>query len=161
GWAMGGSGANFGVHGQTDSSAGTAVYGQSTATTGVTAGVAGTVSSPDGWGVYGSTRTSTGVCYGVVGVSGSTSGRGVIGEEQASTGATYGVLGIATSPSGFGVYSSGNMGASGTKPFRIDHPFDPANKYLLHYASESPMPQNFYTGNIVTDERGYAMVELP
>jgi hypothetical protein len=53
------------------------------------------------------------------------------------------------------------MGASGTKPFRIDHPFDPENKYLLHYAAESPMPQNFYVGNVVTDAKGYAWITLP
>jgi len=55
----------------------------------------------------------------------------------------------------------GDFFASGRKAFRIDHPLDPKNKYLLHFASESPSPQNFYSGNAVTDADGYAWVELP
>ena len=53
------------------------------------------------------------------------------------------------------------MGASGVKPFRIDHPDDPANKYLLHYAAESPEVINFYRGTVVLDSAGEAVVELP
>jgi hypothetical protein len=55
----------------------------------------------------------------------------------------------------------GNTGASGTKAFRIDDPRDPYNRYLLHYSTESPMPQNFYSGNIKTDATGHATVNLP
>lgn len=74
----------------------------------------------------------------------------------------YGVYGQASATTlGYGVYANGDMGASGVKSFRIDHPFDPENKYLLHYSSESPFPQNFYNGNVVTDAQGYAWVELP
>lgn len=43
----------------------------------------------------------------------------------------------------------------------IGHPHDPEHKYLLHYSSESPFPQNFYSGNVLTDASGYAWVELP
>ncbi len=74
---------------------------------------------------------------------------------------SYGVFGIASHPAGFGVYSSGNMGASGTKPFRIDHPKDPTGKYLQHYSAESPDVLNMYTGNTVTDADGYATIALP
>jgi hypothetical protein len=76
-------------------------------------------------------------------------------------GVSYGVRGQSNSPSGYGVYSVGNTGASGAKSFRIDHPLDPENKYLLHYATESPTPQNFYVGNVVTDAQGHAWVTLP
>lgn len=51
--------------------------------------------------------------------------------------------------------------ASGTKSFQIDHPLDPANKYLLHAAVESPDVKNIYDGTIVTDQTGAATVTLP
>jgi tetrahydromethanopterin S-methyltransferase subunit G len=47
------------------------------------------------------------------------------------------------------------------KNFRIDHPLDPAGKYLYHTSIESPDMKNIYDGNIVTDEKGYATVTLP
>jgi hypothetical protein len=49
--------------------------------------------------------------------------------------------------------------AAGT--FRIDHPQDPENKYLVHSFVESPDMMNVYNGNIVTDKDGYAIVTLP
>jgi hypothetical protein len=45
--------------------------------------------------------------------------------------------------------------------FRIDHPLDPENKYLFHSFVESPDMMNIYNGNVATDEKGYATVELP
>ena len=61
---------------------------------------------------------------------------------------------------------SGNLTVDGainaaSKPFRIDHPLDPANKFLFHNAIESPDMMNVYNGNIVLDRRGRAIVELP
>ena len=47
------------------------------------------------------------------------------------------------------------------KPFVIDHPLDPANKYLYHASVESPDVMNIYNGNVVTDENGSATVRLP
>jgi len=90
----------------------------------------------------------------------SQNGRGVYGYAPASVGLTYGVLGQA-GVNGWAVFALGDMAATGLKPFRIDLPTDPQNKYLYHYATESPYPQNFYTGNVVTDAKGYALVELP
>lgn len=49
--------------------------------------------------------------------------------------------------------------ASGT--FKIDHPQDPENKYLVHSFVESPDMMNVYNGNIVTDKDGLAVVTLP
>jgi hypothetical protein len=49
--------------------------------------------------------------------------------------------------------------SSGT--FKIDHPLDPANKYLSHSFVESPDMMNVYNGNVVTDAMGNATVALP
>ncbi len=46
-------------------------------------------------------------------------------------------------------------------PMRIDHPLDPANKYLEHSAVQSPDMMNIYNGNVVTDASGEAVVNLP
>ncbi|HWE84023.1 MAG TPA: hypothetical protein VG267_03710 [Terracidiphilus sp.] len=47
------------------------------------------------------------------------------------------------------------------KDFLIDHPSDPANKYLAHASVESSEMMNIYSGNAVTDELGLATVKLP
>lgn len=61
---------------------------------------------------------------------------------------------------------TGNLNVTGTiakggGTFRIDHPKDPANKYLIHSFVESPDMMNIYSGNVITDANGYATVELP
>jgi hypothetical protein len=58
-------------------------------------------------------------------------------------------------------YVDGDFHVSGKKDFVIDHPLDPANKYLLHSCIESPDCMNMYNGNTETDARGMATVELP
>lgn len=55
----------------------------------------------------------------------------------------------------------GDINASGSKNFMIDHPLDPANKYLVHSCIESPDRMNMYNGNVTTDPGGVATVELP
>ncbi len=45
--------------------------------------------------------------------------------------------------------------------FKIDHPLDPANKYLYHSFVESPDMMNIYNGNVVTDGGGTAIVTMP
>ena len=55
---------------------------------------------------------------------------------------------------------TGNI-AKGGGTFKIDHPLDPANKYLVHSFVESPEMMNIYSGNIVTDANGFATVTLP
>ncbi|MCA9293242.1 MAG: hypothetical protein KDA20_05455 [Phycisphaerales bacterium] len=89
-----------------------------------------------------------------------TTGTGVRGEASNTTG-TFGVYGQCLNPSGWGVFSNGRLGASGTKSFMIDHPLDPTGKYLLHYSSEAPEPQNRYNGNVVLDSHGVGTVALP
>ena len=49
--------------------------------------------------------------------------------------------------------------SSGT--FRIDHPLDPANKYLSHSFVESPEMLNIYNGAVTTNADGEAVVRLP
>jgi hypothetical protein len=45
--------------------------------------------------------------------------------------------------------------------FKIDHPLDPANKYLYHSFVESPDMKNIYDGVVTTDAKGNATVTLP
>jgi hypothetical protein len=45
--------------------------------------------------------------------------------------------------------------------FNIDHPLDPANKYLNHGFVESPKMKNIYDGVITLDGNGEATVEMP
>jgi trimeric autotransporter adhesin len=49
----------------------------------------------------------------------------------------------------------------GSGSFKIDHPLDPANRYLSHSFVESPDMMNIYNGNVTTDRNGEALVELP
>ena len=62
--------------------------------------------------------------------------------------------------------ASANLSCTGTisgesKLFRVDHPLDPANKYLNHASIESSEMMNLYTGNVTTDAQGDATVQLP
>jgi hypothetical protein len=88
---------------------------------------------------------------------------GIMGRGAASTGNAIAVLGInnQTGAGDWAVFANGDMGASGVKPFMIDHPLDPENKYLLHYAAEGPEPYNLYRGVVTTDASGRAVVHLP
>jgi len=58
------------------------------------------------------------------------------------------------------VIITGNL-TKGSGSFRIDHPLDPANKYLSHSFVESPDMMNVYNGNVRLDANGEAWVELP
>lgn len=57
------------------------------------------------------------------------------------------------------VFVAGNLSAY-SKNFKIDHPLDPANKYLVHASVESSEMMNIYTGNVTTDAEGEATVQL-
>ena len=88
---------------------------------------------------------------------------GIMNRGTNSTGNAIAVLGINTQTGAgdWAVFANGDMGASGVKPFMIDHPLDPENKYLLHYAAEGPEPYNLYRGVVTTDASGRAVVHLP
>jgi hypothetical protein len=68
---------------------------------------------------------------------------------------------------GYGnISASGNLTVGGSiskggGTFKIDHPLDPANKYLYHSFVESPDMKNIYDGIVTLDKRGKAVVQLP
>jgi trimeric autotransporter adhesin len=95
----------------------------------------------------------------------STGGYGVFGQ---ATGAGYGIVGTNTDLTNgtAGQFNghvnvSNNLSVSGTKNFRIDHPLDPANKYLFHASIESSEVKNLYDGTVELDQNGEAVVQLP
>ena len=55
---------------------------------------------------------------------------------------------------------TGNLEKAGGS-FKIDHPLDPANKYLCHSFVESPDMKNVYDGVVILDRKGKADIELP
>jgi hypothetical protein len=59
------------------------------------------------------------------------------------------------------ITAHGNLTAFGIKQFKIDHPLDPENRYLYHAAIESSEVLNIYSGNVVTNQNGEAVVLLP
>ncbi len=164
----GSSTSNYGVAGVSVS--GTGVFGSSMSFI----GVAG--SSTSATGIYGVSKSSFGVqgtstsSEGVKGMSStkagavgeSTTGDGIGGLSCTSCSAAA-VVGIGKLAGAF----TGNVGIVGTlsvvglKAFRIDHPLDPANKYLNHFAIESNEGLDTYSGNVTTDASGQATVELP
>jgi hypothetical protein len=89
-------------------------------------------------------------------------GHGVYAQTSGSGRAIYGQnagIGFAGYFTG-DVHVAGNLSASGTKPFRIDHPLDPENKFLFHTAIESPEIRNTYYGQAVTSD-GSIVIDLP
>ena len=67
---------------------------------------------------------------------------------------------------GDAAYLVGNLNVTGFVnkaggSFKIDHPLDPANKYLQHSFVESPEMLNIYNGIVRLDEHGEATVQLP
>ncbi len=161
GFASATTGINYGGRFESDSTSGRAVLGWASAGTGTPYGVWGQCDSVAGVGLFGWATAVTGTTYGVYGRNDSTSGRAVHGVSTATSGTTFGVYGASASPSGFGVYSVGDFAATGTKSFQIDHPLWPETHYLNHFCTEAPEPLNAYSGNVVTDARGYATVQLP
>jgi trimeric autotransporter adhesin len=101
---------------------------------------------------------------GVIAVGGEANGAGKTGGDglvarggQGMDGATPGRAGVFNGD----VQINGALNVSGTKNFKIDHPLDPANKYLYHAAIESSEILNVYSGNVKTDKKGEAIVTLP
>ncbi|MEO7298475.1 MAG: VCBS repeat-containing protein [Verrucomicrobiota bacterium] len=54
----------------------------------------------------------------------------------------------------------GNL-TKGSGSFKIDHPLDPANKYLYHSFVESPDMMNVYNGNTNLDANGEVTIQMP
>lgn len=129
-----GKGGEYGVVGQARQSRGTGVFGSGNPT--------------NGWGVLGS---------GAVGVQGETNG-GLAGR----------FLGPVTIEGHVSV--NGGLDADLVRAttiqklggsFVIDHPLDPANRYLAHSFVESPEMLNVYSGTVVLGRTGRATVRLP
>ncbi len=79
-----------------------------------------------------------------------------------AAGKNYGVVGSgATAGQFFGNVSITGSLSKGGGGFRIDHPLDPANRYLSHSFVESPEMLNVYRGTATTDADGAATVDLP
>ena len=99
----------------------------------------------------------------VSGLADGEGGTGVVGEAENGATAT-GVWGI--SSSGVAGAFSGDVSVSGTlsaadKNFKIDHPLDPANKFLVHASVESAEMKTIYDGAVTLDANGEAVVQLP
>jgi hypothetical protein len=118
-------------------------------------GIAG--HSQSNTGVAGNSQSSTGVVgTGTVGLEGFTisgTGTGVLGHSPSGTG-------------GFAGKFLGNVDVQGTLnksalTFKIDHPLEPAQKYLSHAGVESMEMKNLYDGVVVLDGAGKAVVDLP
>lgn len=107
---------------------------------------------------------------GVAGFGGGGSPDGFDGVGGYFTGATsagdFGDGLIAFPGSGYAGVFEGDVSINGTiypanASLKIDHPLDPANKYLLHSSVESSEMMNIYSGNVITDAQGQAAVQLP
>lgn len=165
---IGSSSSHDGVLGYSDSGRG--VRGESSSDN----GVEGYAHASSGmvYGVKGENRSSNGGA-GVrgdstfVGVWGESSGRWGVYGTSTGTSSSYGVYGtVAAGSNNYAGYFNGNVRVTGTLSkgagsFQIDHPLDPANKYLAHSFVESPDMMNVYNGNVALDETGAARVVLP
>lgn len=119
------------------------------------------------YGVYGEARKGAS-SYGVYGFAVySTNNYGIRGYAYGGTNA-YGVYGAATGGSAetWAGWFDGEVNVTGTVHranggIRIDHPLDPAHKYLYHSSVESAERKNVYDGVVFLDASGEALVELP
>lgn len=139
---------------------------------GTTAGVYGVSGASNGSGVLGVDNTSSGT--GVQGESSGNGGAGVVGYGNNGTGVYgqsfngYGVYGTngGSNTGSYAGYFNGRVHVAGTLSksggsFKIDHPLDPANKFLSHSFVESPEMMNIYNGIATLDANGAADVVLP
>jgi hypothetical protein len=152
---------NAGVFGKSDTGAGVEGIAKKQGP-----GVVG--ASVDGDGVFGISQFGTGVAgfgtrglnQGVYGNS-STGGIGVFGESPEEGGT--GIVGAGQFRAAF---FDGDVHVKGSVIFgdggpRIDHPLEPARRYLSHSFVGSPELKNVYDGVVALDEHGECRVELP
>jgi hypothetical protein len=157
-----------------DAEAGTGVFASSDTGTGVDGG------SQTGVGVEGVSHTNIGVLgvsSGGNGVEGQTASKyaATVGENTGTVGDGIGGIACNCSTGAAAIVGKGELAAdfvgkvqvmgdflvTGKKEFHIDHPLDPANKYLNHFAIESNEVLDTYSGNVTTDGGGTATVTLP
>jgi len=134
--------------------------------------------SNGGVGAFGQ-PSSTDATDGLLGYGGDGIGSSTVGGDG---GAFYGGLAFGSGDGGDGIFATGGNSNSGTTGYaayfagtayasggfftpiqvaHVDHPLDPANKYLNHASIESSEMLNIYSGNATTDELGLATVKLP
>jgi hypothetical protein len=172
GWATANTGTAQGVQGFSQSPNGIGVYGVDI--TSSNTGVA-TALGQAGIGVWGDTGSTN---LGAVGVLGTADNAfaGYFSNDSPSGLTTLvadATLNSAANPfiakganGSCSIDSTGSLHCTGTingsaKSFRIDHPLDPENKYLVHASVESSEMKNIYDGVVTTDAQGEATVELP
>lgn len=147
------------------SASGPGVFGESASAEGVhgksfgTAGVVGECARAYGMQATGSTGiVATGSGIGVWAISNNndalfaTTGSGTAVHAHATNGRAGFFQGD--------VEIAGNLSKSGGG-FKIDHPLDPANKYLVHSFVESDERKNVYDGAATLNAKGEAEVRLP
>ncbi len=123
-------------------------------------------------GVLGQTAINDGA--GVLGINLGPTRNGTFDNPGVEGQGFVGMLGQTNTPAiGYGVLAGGDLGgtgnlavlgdlnAGGAKLFRIDYPFDPANKFLCHFSIESNEVLNLYRGTVQLNTNGEAKIELP
>ncbi len=169
-------GCSYGAYGEDESSGNYGylggndygVYGQSGGGSGILGHIGG--SNYGSYGEYGNKSYGYlgGYYYGVYGKHKNSGNYGYIG------GANYSLIGYnldsgnwaGIGSNSYAGYFKGNVNITGSLSkgggsFKIDHPLDPANKYLQHSFVESPDMMNVYNGNVRLDGNGEAVVTLP
>jgi hypothetical protein len=120
--------------------------------------------SERGIGVFGYSNSNNGV-HGF-----SDSNSGVYGSSHRYIGVygySYNNVGIyAHGGSGIAAYLAGNVAITGSLSnaggsFKVDHPLDPASKYLYHSFVGSPDMKNIYDGIVALDDSGEAEIYFP
>jgi trimeric autotransporter adhesin len=127
-------------------------------------GVVGYVPMPDSPHVISSNSVGVyGECdddVGGVGVMGRSFNSGVIAFNSRNRNAAYLASGCCAAYLVGDVVVTGKLSNS-SGGFLIDHPLDPASKFLSHSFVESPDMKNVYDGVVMLDTNGEAAVDLP
>ncbi len=167
-------GAGVGGWFETAATGGIAVRGRATATTGQNYGGMFDNRSTEGVGLFAGASATSGPSIALWVDSGSDTGYGFY-STRGNRNYFEKKVGIGTIPTtgmsemlkvGGDVSVTGNLSVTGNVSkaggtFKIDHPLDPANKYLYHSFVESPDMMNIYNGVVTTDVEGYAVVTMP
>lgn len=144
---------------------GNGVYGQTAAAN--YGALCGVNTGAFGYGVYATAPGGGGIAYmtngsgtGVASLSGL---YGVWGELIGGGRNAVAIYGVANGVGVAGLFENGDLVhvGSGTKSFLIDHPLDPANRYLQHACIESSDVKNIYDGVAVANPAGEVEVQLP
>jgi hypothetical protein len=149
---VGGSSAGRGVEG-TNTAGGVGVWGSSERSI----GVYGETNSDSSFGVEGFARTG-------FGVAGESNNVGVFAHNTTPFFNNRNDVYLATRDNAGDFHGDVSIQGKLSKSaggFKIDHPLDPARKYLHHSFVESPDMMDIYNGNARVDSHGEAVIELP